>query len=191
MANSINLEELRAQRAVRSVKASEQAVDNFIETGEIQAQEVIDPRQQSFFKESQKPRETSAICGEDLNIEDCSDKSSTGEPDSERTHLERYIKEETQPETEEEEDFDKENLSEKDWYDSILKQKRSTRRRDAKTSKTYSISLPCALIELVDKMSENRFMTRSSLLYLLIMKGIGIELGANVKKMSLPRPVES
>ena len=69
MANSINLEELRAQRAVCSVKASEQAVDNFIETGEVQAQEVIDPRQQSFFKESQKPRETSAICGEDLNIE--------------------------------------------------------------------------------------------------------------------------
>lgn len=107
MANSINLEELRAQRAVRSVKASEQAVDNFIETGEVQAQEVLDPRQQSFFKESQKPRETSAICGEDLNIEDRSDQSSTGEPDSERTHLERYIKEETQPETEEEEDFDK------------------------------------------------------------------------------------
>ena len=181
MANNINLQELRAQRAGRSTKANEEVVEKFIETGEVRDEEVSDPRQQSFFKE-QKNADV---------IETTAQENEPEKPVAKQSPAERFIQAQTQKDFYADDISDLSDMTEKELYELILEQRKNVvRRKDIKTSKTYSISLPCALMDLMDKMAANRFMHRSALVYLLIMKGAGIELDADVKK-SLPRPIEA
>ncbi len=175
MANSINLEELRAQRAGRSAKTTEEAVEKFIETGEVAPEPVeIDPRQQSFFKEEPVVEEASVV-------ETVAQEKVTEEVTAKQSPAQPFIQVEAE----------KDNMTEKELYD-LLKQKNfDLRRRDGKKStRAYSICLPNLVADLVDKMSENRYMTRSSLLNFLIMKGISVEMDGDVRK-TLPRPVEA
>jgi len=185
MANNINLDELRAQRAGRISKASEEAVEKFIETGEV-TPEPVDPRQQSFFKEEPAAEEASVV--ETVVQEKVSE-----ELVAQQSPVQRFIQEETQKEAENEE-VESTNMSEMELY-GLLK-KSVTRRRDRdgrkkeKIFKTYSVSLPCAMVELIDKMAANRYMTRSSLLTICLMNGLELELGIDAKK-SLPLPLKS
>lgn len=184
MANNINLQELRAQRAGRSAKANEEAVEKFIETGEVMDEEVSDPRQQSFFKEQKNAEEASVI-------ETTAQENEPEKPVAKQSPAERFIQAQTQKDFYADDISGLADMTEKELYELILEQRKNVvRRKDIKTSKTYSISLPCALMDLMDKMAANRFMHRSALVYLLIMKGAGIELDAHVKK-SLPRPIEA
>lgn len=184
MANNINLEELRAQRAGRVSKASEEAVEKFIETGEV-TPEPVDPRQQSFFKEEPAVEEASVV--ETVVQEKVSEESV-----AQQSPVQRFIQEETQKAAENEE-VESTNMSEKELY--CLLKNNSARRRERdgrknKVFKTYSVSLPCAMVELIDKMAANRYMTRSSLLTICLMNGLELELGIDAKK-SLPLPLKS